>query len=73
MQKKVREFITHPYPKDSYFDVLQTFLKKRHAKGLSEHTIARLYYNLYPIGKKLDNSPVNELTYSWLKQYVNQQ
>lgn len=73
MQKKVREFLAAPYGKDDYFGVLQKFLKKRLDKGRSVHTIARLYYNLYPIGETLDNPPIDEVSRDWLKQYVDKQ
>ena len=73
MQKKVREFLAHPYPDKSYFGVLQKFLKKRHKKGCSEKTINRLYYNLYPIGTKANNTLVSELSRSWLKKFVDEQ
>ncbi|RMG74902.1 MAG: hypothetical protein D6711_07810 [Chloroflexi bacterium] len=70
MQKKVKTFLEHPYPKESYFGILQKFLKKRLAKGISEYTICRLYYNLYPIGEKLGDNPITDLNRKWLKEYV---
>ena len=68
---KIDTFFQETYPKNSYLDVLQTFLNKRRKK-VAEPTVHRLFYNLHPIGEKFDeDTPIDALTRNWLKEYVD--
>ncbi len=51
---QIELFFLGSYQIGSYDDVLQRFLRKK-LRLLSPHTIARLYYNLYPLSCELNN------------------
>lgn len=68
---KLDKFLCSQFPKGSYNHALKKFLKKRSAK-ISPHTIARLYYNLHPIGQATDNPQIDTLTADWLITYIDQ-
>ncbi|MCP5098866.1 MAG: site-specific integrase [Chloroflexi bacterium] len=68
---KIDKFLEGNYPPGSYNYVLKKFLKKRRHR-VSEHTIARMFYNLHPIGCEWKR-PFKELERAWLKPYIDRQ
>lgn len=69
--RKVEEFLAMEYPKGAYWTILQTYIRKRRGRGLSEHTLARIYYNLHPLGQALDNPPLTDLSAAVLRSYLD--
>lgn len=66
--RKPEKFLLEPHPDGSYFRVLQRFLR-REAERNSPHTVDRLYYSLHPLGKKLENPPLAEISRNDLHTY----
>lgn len=69
--QKVAVFLAADYEKGSCFAVLQRFLEKQQARGLSVYTVARLYYSLHPIGVAAENAPLAALSTEWLREYLD--
>lgn len=74
MDKKIQLFLLEKFPCGSFYSALQGFIEECNEKGLSHATIARQYYNLHRIADgrhtTISNPPINDLTRSWLKEYV---
>lgn len=68
---KFQKFLAGSYTTKSYYATLQTFLKKQQRKGKSIHTIERMFYNLHPIGEKLNNPQLNQITRNQLRAYID--
>ena len=66
---KLERFMTGIYPAGSYFAVLQLFLQKKQ-KRVSQFTVARLYFNLQPIGEELNNPDIEQISREWLDDYI---
>lgn len=60
-------FLDQTHVAGSCFDVLQQYLRGK-KKTLSEHTMARSYYNLYPLLLKAES--FSNLSTEWLKKYI---
>lgn len=71
MSKKLLLFTKQTFTTGTYHATLQTFLKYKRKKGVSEYTIQRGFFNLHPIGEELGNPSISELNQDWLKQYVD--
>lgn len=65
-----RRFVVETYAEDSFNAVLQRFLLHKNKKGLSPHTINRIFYNLHPIGRESGNPTINQITHTWLQTYL---
>lgn len=68
---QIELFFDQSFPKNTYHHVLQLFLNKRRHR-ISEHTVARIFYNLYPIGEDLNNPVITVLTRDWIKKYIDE-
>ena len=67
---QIELFFDQSFPKNTYHHVLQKFLNNRR-KRISEHTVPRIFYNLYPIGEDLNNPVITVLTRDWIKKYID--
>jgi integrase len=68
--RKINEFLSSEYTEGSFYAVLKKWLLRKYKGGISPHTLARIYYNLQPIGRELDNPPLADLSREWLASYV---
>lgn len=69
---KIKTYLQTSYPAGTYHHTLQKFLYKQRQKGLTTHTVSRLYYTLHPIGNKLNNPAIRQITRHQLKNHVAQ-
>lgn len=70
-QKKTRMdlWLSTPQPEGSLGHVLQAFLRNRTKKGLSPHTVGRLYYTLRPLADHFSHIPADQITARNLYDY----
>lgn len=63
------QWLATPQHEGSLGHVLQRFLQNRTKKGLSPHTVGRLYYNLRPLAEHFAQTPVAQITARDLHDY----
>lgn len=71
MSKKLDLFMGTRYPVDSFHSTLQTFLTKKRKGGISEFTVQRYFFNLFPMGEELGNPAIKTVKRDFVKQYVD--
>ena len=69
MNPAVIRFLKIKYPKRTYRHHLKIFLKRK-SKTCSPHTVARLYYNLKPLGDHKNNPKTKTIKARQLKSYI---
>ncbi len=62
----------HDDPK-SIQSALQTYLLEQRRRGLSPHTLTRIYYNLKPLLSAWGARPLPEVDRSWLRTFTDEQ
>ncbi|MDA0244314.1 MAG: hypothetical protein OT477_12930 [Chloroflexi bacterium] len=66
---RIELWLSVPQPEGSLGHVIQAFLKNRLKKGLSPHTVGKLYYSLRPLAEHFAHTRANEITARALYNY----
>lgn len=66
---RFRLFLEESYLPGSCHYTLQIFLRGKEGE-CSEFTLDRLYYNLFPLGRKAQNPLLETLSHEWLREYI---
>lgn len=69
MRPKIRNFLAGFYPKGSFLELAQRFLRHQIDRGVSQAQISHLYYTLHPMGVGLNNPPIDEIDAYKLREY----
>jgi site-specific recombinase XerD len=68
-QTRQQQWLAIPQLEGSLGHVVQAFLRNRAKKGLSPHTVSRLYYNLRPLADHFAQTPPKQITARDLHDY----